>query len=292
SYNQEGTITMRRLALLLAAPLGLLLLGAAPDANVEQLLRDGNAAFERGDYQQAIEFYSQAEDRATDPGQVAYNKATALYRLALDEKDEGTGEPASRFRKAEDYYRRSAEGAAEPRRSRALFGLANSLVQGRGDEARALLQAIRCYRECLRSPDRQIAEDARHNLELAKLLWLRVRAKDARQSEKEQKNPDGSSENNPPMNDQNPGQTGGEPGTGRPGATEVPQPIHGRGDKATETSQESPGPSNLPPPRDDDTLSPLTEKRAEQKLAEAIDKILKARKMQRLRSAKAPGGTV
>src|SRR5437868_6335577 len=282
---------MRRLGLLVAAMLGFLLLGAAPDANVEGLLRDGNAAFERGDYEQAIEFYGQAEDRATDPGQVAYNKATALYRLALDEKEEGTGEPASRFRKAEDYYRRSAEGADEPRRSRALFGLANSLVQGRGDEARALLQAVRCYRECLRSPDRQIAEDARHNLELAKLLWLRVQAKDTRQSQKEQKNPDGSSENNPPMNDQNPDQTGGEPGMGRPGATEVPQSIQG-GDKAIETNQQTPGQSNLPPLRDDDKLSPLTEKEAEEDLAKAVNKILTARKAQRLRSAKTPGGTV
>src|SRR6478736_5916071 len=104
---------MRRLGLLMAAMPAILLLGAAPDTNVERLLRDGNAAFDRSDYEQAVEFYTQAEDRATDPGQVAYNKATALYRLALDEKEEGTGDPGSRFRKAEDYYRRSAEGADE-----------------------------------------------------------------------------------------------------------------------------------------------------------------------------------
>ena len=60
---------MRRLGLLVPAVLGFTLLGAAPAANVEQLLRDGNAAFERGDYEQAIAFYGQAEDRATDPGQ-------------------------------------------------------------------------------------------------------------------------------------------------------------------------------------------------------------------------------
>src|SRR4051812_48041322 len=85
---RKGTTMMRRLGLLVPALLGLLVLGAAPDANVERLLREGNAAFDRGDYEQAVEFYSQAEDRATDPGQVAYNKATALYRLALDEKEE------------------------------------------------------------------------------------------------------------------------------------------------------------------------------------------------------------
>jgi tetratricopeptide (TPR) repeat protein len=283
----------RRLGLLPVALLGLLLLGAAPDANVERLLRDGNAAFDRGDYEQAVEFYSQAEDRTTDPGQVAYNKATALYRLALAEKEEGSGDPASRFRQAEDYYRRGAEGADEPRRSRALFGLANSLVQGRSAEARSLLQAVRCYRECLRSPDPQIAEDARHNLELAKLLWLRVRAKDARQSENENKNPqDSNPENNPPMNDQNPGRTGGEPGKGRPGATEVPQAIPGGGENAMETNQHTPGPSNEPPLRDDDKLSPRTEKEAEEDLAKAVKQILTARKAQRLRPPPSASKTV
>src|SRR5207248_1431792 len=119
------------------------------------------------------------------------------------------------------------------------------------------------------------------------------RAKDSRQSENENKNPQDGNSEKPPMNDQSPGLTGGEPGMGRAGATQVPQPIQGgAGDKAIETNQSAPGQSNLPPLRDDDKLSALTEKEAEQHLAQAVEKILKARKAQRLRSAKPPGGMV
>src|SRR5262245_60762275 len=216
---------LRRLGLLVPAMLGLALLGAAPGADVERLLRDGNEAFERGEYEKAIDFYQRAEDRATDPGRIAYNKANALYRLAL-EKEQGSSEAVIQFRAAEDHYRRSAEGAEEPRRSRALFGLANSLVQGRGEESAALQQAVRWYRECLQSPDRQVAEDARHNLELAKILWLRVRTRESQQSEKENKNPpEGNSQKPPPMNDPNTGQGGDDPMRGQAGTAAAQQPI-------------------------------------------------------------------
>ncbi len=285
---------MRRLGLLVPAMLGLVLLGASPDMNVERLLREGNAAFDRGDYEKAIEFYDRAEDRATDPGQVAFNKATALYRLALDDTEQNSGDPVRRFREAEEHYRRSAEGADEPRRSRALFGLANSLVQGRGDDVRALMQAVRCYRECLRSPDRQVAEDARHNLELAKLLWLRVRSKDSRHSENENKNRhDGSNDRDPPMNEQNPNQARGDPTMGHAGTTGAHEPIKGRaGENAIQTDDAAPGPSNMLPPRDDDKLPALTSKEADQYLAEAIKQIQKARKAQRSRPAQAQTGSV
>jgi tetratricopeptide (TPR) repeat protein len=284
---------MRRLGLLVPAMLGLVLLGAAPDMNVERLLREGNAAFDRGDYEKAIEFYDRAADRATDPGQVAFNKATALYRLALDEAEQNPRDAVRHFREAEEHYRHGAEGADEPRRSRALFGLANSLVQGRGD-VRALMLAVRCYRECLRSPDRQVAEDARHNLELAKLLWLRVSAKDSRQSENETKNrQDSSNDRDPPMNDQNLNQARGDPTMGRAGTTGAHEPIKGHeGEKAIETPDSAPGPSNTLPPRDDDKLPALTAKEADQYLAEAAEKILTARKNQRRRSTTNQSGSV
>jgi tetratricopeptide (TPR) repeat protein len=285
---------MRRLGLLVPAILGLVLLGAAPDLNVERLLREGNAAFDRGDYEKAIELYDRAEDRATDPGQVAFNKATGLYRLALDEIEQNPGDAARHFREAEEHYRRSAEGADEPRRSRALFGLANSLVQGRGDDARALMVAVRCYRDCLRSPDRQVAEDARHNLELAKLLWLRVSSKDSRQSENESKNrQDGSTERDPPMNDQNPGAARGDPTMGRAGTTQGHEAIKGQnGENPIETRQDTPGPSNTLPPRDDDTLPPLTPEQADKDLAAATKQIRDARKNQRLRPTTNQSGSV
>jgi hypothetical protein len=98
---------MMRFGLICLAVVAVLLPGAAPNATVEDLLRRGNAAFDAGDYAAAVGFYDRAEERATDPGLVAYNKATALYRLALaDAKDS-----YKRFRTAEVYYRAAAASA-------------------------------------------------------------------------------------------------------------------------------------------------------------------------------------
>jgi len=59
----------------------VLLLGAAPDANPDELGRQGNAAFERQDFRAALDFYTRAEERIINPGLVAYNKGVALYKL-------------------------------------------------------------------------------------------------------------------------------------------------------------------------------------------------------------------
>ena len=64
-----------------------LLLGARTartDDDVEALLRAGNAAFDRGAYSDAAALYEKAGDRATEPGLVAFNLATAKYHLARD----------------------------------------------------------------------------------------------------------------------------------------------------------------------------------------------------------------
>ena len=45
----------------------LALLGAAPAADPEALLREGNEAFARGDFARAAALYEKAEVRATDP---------------------------------------------------------------------------------------------------------------------------------------------------------------------------------------------------------------------------------
>src|SRR3954469_9504769 len=79
------------------------LLGASP-APAPDLLRQGNEAFERQDYARAVELYTQAEDEASDPGAVAFNKATALYRQAL--ADDDAGQKARGLRAAADYFGR------------------------------------------------------------------------------------------------------------------------------------------------------------------------------------------
>src|SRR5262249_36018685 len=154
----------------------LVLLAAAPPPDPEELVRQGNAAFAREDYAAAVDYYSRAEDGTLDPGLVAYNKAAALYRLAG--QPDNAARRGSLYREAELQYRCTLEGAAGARRAGALYGLGNSLLQQGLRRGPAVLQdAVRCYEECLREPELapELADDARHNLELARLLWLQAR---------------------------------------------------------------------------------------------------------------------
>src|SRR5687767_9347900 len=128
----------------LLAGVTVALLGAAP-ALTPDPLRQGNEAFERQDYARAVELYTLAEEEAADPGAVAFNKATALYRQAL--ANDAAGERARGLREAADYFGRCRDD--EARRARALYGRANCLLQGQADDADALREAIRCYRDCL-----------------------------------------------------------------------------------------------------------------------------------------------
>lgn len=154
----------------------VVLLGAAPAAGPDELLRDGNAAFLRRDYDGAVRIYREAEERGTDPGLIAFNKATALYHL-------------KKFDDAESHYRRVLDDDRIPveRRAQALYNLANCLVQlalpkdekSFPDESQlpTLKRAIICYEMCLESSskDEALRQDAIHNLELAKLLWSKTR---------------------------------------------------------------------------------------------------------------------
>lgn len=285
----------RRLGLLCLGVLALGLLGAAPDnAAVEDLLRRGNAAFEAGNYSTAADLYDKAEVRATDPGQVAYNRATALYRLALAEED--MTQRLKLLRAAELDYRCSAAAAEEPRRSRALFGLANSLLQGRGDEVAATRAAIRYYRDLLRGGhlEASLADDARHNLELAKLLWLKAK-------EKKDSSPDKDRNENQPndSSQQHQGQDpdrmqGGDPGTDPTRMGAGRQQVQARdGQDATPTQRPTPGAGgDLPPTEDEEKPTQLTPEEARENLADAIEAINRDRKAQRLRSSRQVAGPV
>src|SRR5579871_6834031 len=66
----------------------------------EQLLMEGHAAFDRGDYAGAEKAYEQAERYSTDPVDVAYYLAATKYHLAA--KTEG---PSPELLEAEQLYR-------------------------------------------------------------------------------------------------------------------------------------------------------------------------------------------
>src|SRR5262249_14680861 len=124
-----------------------------------------NTAFARGDYGLAVDLYGHAEERTIDPGLVAFNEATALYQLG-------------HYREAELHYLRCQEDAAGPRLARLLYNLGNCVLKQRRPSPLRLRQAIRHYEECLRqeSTDAELAADARHNLEVARLLLQKARA--------------------------------------------------------------------------------------------------------------------
>jgi len=155
-------------------------------------MREANDAFERQDYPRAIELYTEVEDEATDPGAVAFNKATALYRQAAMTDD--SAQKAKMLRDAAAYFGRLKEDTA--RSGRAHYGRANCLLLGQSTDQAALSEAIECYRACLNDPaSSELHANARHNFELAKLLLVQAKQKPPAESPK--KKPDNSDPNMP-----------------------------------------------------------------------------------------------
>jgi tetratricopeptide (TPR) repeat protein len=139
-------------------------LSAAPADDAARQVESGNAAFLRGDFSAAVDHYTRAEERTKDPGLVAFNKATALYRLG-------------QYRDAEVHYLRCVETAAAERRMRALYNAANAIVQQTGvSDAKRLETAIGYYENALRlGPAGEFADDVQSNLELAQTLLAKAR---------------------------------------------------------------------------------------------------------------------
>jgi Ca-activated chloride channel homolog len=245
-----------RTALVMVA---LCLISAAPRSSWEALLRDASEAFARDDFQRALELCEQAAERTTDPGLVAFNKAAALYRLGLIEDDEQRAQ--AYFHEAARHYRLCLEDAAGERRARALFDLGNALLQqARDTDARLLEQAIGAYEQCLEEPaETGLLDDARHNLELAKVLWLRAKA--ARASTDPQRDPP---ELNPgsPQRKPDPGILARDPRFG-PGSKGKVRPAQSRPGGTAEgqtpaTHPSPPGKGEIPPLPDKDEPTPLS----------------------------------
>ncbi len=262
-------------------PLALVFVGAAPVLTPEELVRQGNAAFEREEYAAALDFYTRAEERITDPGLVAYNKAAALYRL-------------NRYDEASRHYESCLDEAAGPRRAAILYDLGNCrLHQSQGTSPERLKHALDCFAQCLRQDGLtdQLCDDARHNLELVKLLWLKARQtpnKPDGGTQPEPKEPAKTPEDKQPTEPR----TGTDP-TPTPKAdprssTGVePDSKHGQ-QTPIPTSKEAPGKGNLPPIPDKAELVPMAPQDAVTHLQRAVDRVLRERREHQKRSAPAP----
>jgi tetratricopeptide (TPR) repeat protein len=279
---RQGKVSILAARSIMLVLLAAVSLGANAVSDADALVRQGNAAFERKDYAGAVALFTRAEPLANDPGLIAFNKAAALYQLA-------------NYREAERHYRCALENSSEPRRTNARYGLANCLVQqGQGLGAAALQEAIELYELCLRRDDLDpdLGTDARHNLELAKLLWLEARAKQTEHANEEEPN-DPTNPKPPDRGGPKPQPGGNDSGTGKPDSKGERTPV--KPDAATKPKpsddQPAPGTGTLPPVPDTAELSPLSPEDAAAHLEDAAARIMRERHAHRLQTVKpsAPG---
>lgn len=266
--------------------LAMLLIAAADAMNPEELVRRGNAAFDRQEYEAAVKLFTEAEPLIPNPGIVAHNKAAALYRLG-------------RFAEAQLHYERCLEEAEPHQRAALQFDLANCLLQQAQASSNGKLfrDTAAAYERCLAEP--MIAEElkssARHNLELAKLLWLQARLARAGQKEPE---PGNEPRNDPPAKTPENPEKPDDGGNSQSGATPKPSPDKdGKTKPETKDGKQEPIPTTertagrgnekaLPP--DKQKLDPVPVETALKNLKRAAEKISDERTLYRLRAAPAP----
>jgi len=250
------------LAVVPAVTLAVVLVAAAPVTTPagtapEDLLRAGNAAFRAGQSDEADRLYAAAEERATDPGLVAFNRAAVLFQK---------GE----FREAELLYARTLSDAECPpdRAAKAWYNRGTALLR-RGGSAAVFRSAVACLEQCLESPaaDAPLRADARHNLELAKLLWDQARRAEAKPNTPNQDLPPEEAQSDPPASrPSEPAPSSEKPeaktGTERPAGTapkSEPTPATTAKADTGPAEQPAPGTATHPPELEDrNTIQPLS----------------------------------
>jgi tetratricopeptide (TPR) repeat protein len=272
-------IDLRRLTIALPA---VLLVSAGPVEPASDLIRQANDAYAIGGLDAAERLYSRAEERTADPGLVAFNKGAALYRRGD-------------FRRAELCFRRTLGDAEAPadRRARALYNLGNCLVRQAGEtDVKQLQAAIDCYEMALHeSADDGLRSDAGHNLEIAKLLWAKARARRP-PGERDPDWDDPKSKDPPPDPTKRPEDMGGDgTGDGSKSADPIAKLDPGKGPDAGPTAKEiekpTPGQGNLPVLPDTDRVESLSPEDARAVLRKAADRLQRER--QKLREEAAQG---
>jgi tetratricopeptide (TPR) repeat protein len=222
----------------------------APD----DLVRRANDRLRVGDAEAADTLYAAAEERTTDPGLVAFNRAGVLFE-------------AKKYRDAERHYDRVLDDAACPpeRAARAWYNRGTCLLN-RGGTLEVYRAAVACFENALDSPaaDPEVRDRAPHNLELAKLLWLEEarKAKPDRPPSPNNKIPE--EENRLPRSEPDPGEGGPDPnggldpaegGTPRPGTQPQPAPQPGGTAAPKPAEQNVAGPNtSLPAVEDKDEV--------------------------------------
>ncbi len=235
-------------------------------------VRDGNAAARAG-APDAERHFDAAAERTDDPGLVAFNRAALQF---------GRGE----FREAELNYLRCLDDRAIPaaRCRQALYNRGVCLLRRDGDVG-VLRAAIASFEDCLAEPglEKELAESARLNLELAKVLWNRERAR--------QKDPPTPNEPNPEEPRPAP-KSMTEPGTEGPGETS-PKSNGTTGQSGTTTQSKTgqpppgtdapaPGAGTLPVVKDEGPTQRLSPRDTDALLDRAAARLKAARRQNEL----------
>lgn len=258
---------------LIALPGLVLLVAAAPnnEATPEELIRQANASFLRGDIDDADRLYAAAEEKTTDPGLVAFNRAAVLFQQ---------GE----YRNAELHYARVLDDAACPvdRAARAWYNRGTCLLR-RGVSAAVYRSAIACLERCLESTaaDEPLKADARHNLELAKILWNDARKATSKPDTPNENPPPEDPQNNPPPKPSGSDEQPGAPETGdgsnsgtnpKPVTQQSMMPSNGAKNNPTANPGNAP---NLQPLQDSNIPQPLSPEDTREHLRRTAERIKK-----------------
>jgi tetratricopeptide (TPR) repeat protein len=229
-----------------------------PTDTPDDLIRRANEALRAGDAEGADQLYGAAEERTTDPGLVAFNRAGVLFEQ-------------KKYRDAERHYDRVLEDAACPpaRSARAWYNRGTCLLN-RGGTLEVYRAAIACFENALDNPaaDPEVRDRAPHNLELAKLLWLEEarKAKPDQPPSPNNKIPEEENKLPRPEPDRKAGAdqgTGTDPAEGgstpRPGTQPqpVPQPNAGTAPKSADQNVAGPN-ANLQVIEDRDDVQQLS----------------------------------
>ena len=255
-----------------------------------EALAAGNAALQRGDYATALTCYATAQRYTPDPGQVAFNAAVAHYQLG-------------HYREAELHWQRCLldDCITPPRRALALYNLGCALLRQATDaDVARCREAVQAFRQSLavdggNALPEPYTSDARYNLELARLLLARARAKS-----KDRPPPEPSEPANPQQSPkqpelpqqpkQLPKQADDQPGQPTPSPTpgQRPTPLAKGSEQANPGAlvDRPPGFGSLPTLADDDTPQQLTPADTRALLAEAARRI----SADRQRQFRPPGG--
>jgi hypothetical protein len=252
------TSTYQRRFCIFLVPLSIFLVGASVRSAIsaDELIRQANRAFLGGDQDEAERLYATAEEHTTDPGLVAFNRAAVLFQR-------------EQYREAELDYARVLDDAACPpdRAAKAWYNRGTCLVR-RGSSSAIYRSAIACFERCLDSDaaEKALRADARHNLELAKLLWNDARSKEnIPDNPNENPPPEDPRSNYPPEAHGNNSETG-DSQIGDGNATGSPAPKSGSQPNASTDSEPdsaqgttpSSASANLQPLNDTSEVQPLS----------------------------------